>query len=163
MNEKVRNITSAALCWKKKNKTLAGGFKNKKSFKLSNDENWSSAQLVELAPPTLERQEDGTAPPLQELDSAPVMLGGDVKTLYPSLDCVTTSEIAAEAIRTTNIKFGGIDYNRLSVYLTLSLGEDLLSKCGLHHIVPKRADKSKAYSLSAKNNKDLSGWKLDNR
>ena len=161
LNEKVRNITSAALCWKKKNKTLTGGSKNEKSFKLSNDENWSSAQLAELAPPTLERQDGGTALPLQELDSAPVMLGGDVKTLYPSLDCITTSEIAAEAIRTTNIKFGGIDYSRLSVYLTLSLGEDLLSKCGLHHIVPKRADKSKAYSLSAKNNKDLSGWKLD--
>ena len=64
LNEKVRNITSAALCWKKKNKTLDGGLINKKSLKLSNDENWSSDQLVELAPSTFEGHRAGTIPPL---------------------------------------------------------------------------------------------------
>ena len=110
-----------------------------------------------------EQVTDIIPPPLQVVDSDPIMLGVDVKTLYPSLDCVATSELAAKAVRDTKIKFGGIDYNRLSVYLTLSLGEEILNKNGLFHIIPKRQDKSKAISLSAKNNKDLSGWDLENR
>ena len=71
------------------------------------------------------------------------MIGGDVKTLYPSLDIVSTSQIAAQAIRDTNIKFGGLDYDRLSVYLTLTLGDSLMGKCGLYHIIPSRTDESK--------------------
>ena len=69
---------------------------------------------------------------------------------------MSTSEIAAQAVRDTGIKFGGINYERLSIYLTLSLGESILTKRGLHHIIPDRSDNSKAMSLSAKTNKDLS-------
>ena len=97
LNEKVRNITSAAICWRNKD------------TEEHNKENHEEKRKTTTNPS-----------PLQETDSDPVMLGGDVKTLYPSLDCVATSEMAAQAVRDTKIMFGGIDYNRLSVYLTLS-------------------------------------------
>ena len=83
-----------------------------------------------------------------------------MKTLYPSLDTVSTSQIAAQAIRETHISFGGIDYDRLSVYLTLTLGENLMNKSGLYHIIPSRSDDSKATSLAAENYRDLSGWRV---
>ena len=136
MNEKIKNVVSAGLYWRKRNITT------------SKKEKTDSDNIA-------------TIPSLQDLDSPPIMLGGDVKTLYPSLDSVTTSEIAAQAIRDTKIKFGGIDYPRLSVYLTLSLGESLLTKKGLGHITARRTGDSKALSLSAKSNKDLTGWKTD--
>ena len=37
--------------------------------------------------------------PLQNNTALPILFGGDVKTLYPSLDPVTTSKVAADAIR----------------------------------------------------------------
>ena len=33
-----------------------------------------------------------------------------------------------------------------------------MSKCGLYHVIPARSDDSKATSLAAKSNKDLTGW-----
>ena len=79
-----------------------------------------------------------------------------MKTLYPSLDGISTSQVASEAVRNTRIKFGGINYERL--YVTLVLGPDLLHKLGMGHIVPTRGDKLDITSLTAKTNKDLSVW-----
>ena len=139
MTEKVRDLTSAGIFWKRRDEEI-----NKTEREAGADTSESDT------------------PPLQELDSDPIMIGGDVMTLYPSLDTITTSQIAAQAVRNTEVKFGGIDYDRLSVYLTLILGEHILNKYGLYHIIPRRKDDSKAVSLAAKNNKDLTGWEVGN-
>ena len=139
MTEKVRDLTSAGIFWKRRDEEI------------KETEREAGADTSE-----------SDTPPLQELDSDPIMIGGDVMTLYPSLDTITTSQIAAQAVRNTEVKFGGIDYDRLSVYLTLILGEHILNKYGLYHIIPRRKDDSKAVSLAAKNNKDLTGWEVGN-
>ena len=59
---------------------------------------------------------EGTSvPPIQDLNKPPIMVGGDVRALYPSLDVVTASCIAARAVEDTKIEFKGVDYQRLSI------------------------------------------------
>ena len=142
LNEKVKNTVSAGYYWR-----------------LKEDSN----ELKDKDADPIERDTERELPPLQDCNSIPIMIGGDVKTLYPSLDCVSTGEMAAQAVRDTEIKFGGIDYERLRVYLTISLGENILSRHGLQNIIPERSNDSTAASLTAKTNKDLSGWILGER
>ena len=96
MSDKVQNIVSAGIYWSRQSQ-------RRKSINREKERELRSTEKDRLP-----------WPPLQETDSPPIMLGGDVKTLYPSLDCVTSSEIAAQAVRETKIKFGGVNYPRLS-------------------------------------------------
>ena len=139
LTEKIRHLMSALGFWNRK--------EDKKKEREAGD---------------IYNGEDTTVPPLQSMDSPPILIGGDVKTLYPSLDIITTSAMAAQAVRDTRLQFGGIDYNRLAIYLNLVLGRQLLYRLGLPHIVRERTTDSEAISLAAQMNKNLSGWKTGN-
>ena len=72
---------------------------------------------------------------------------------------VTTGSVIYEAVKTSNINFEGIDYNRLAVYLLLSMGPGGMLKCGLEECIPVRKENySNANSLTAKYNRDMSNW-----
>ena len=90
-------------------------------------------------------------PPLQDIDSKPIMFGADVKSLYPNLDGVNVAKVAGDAVRSTKIKFTGINFLMLSVYLLLVMGRSEMEKAGLGSCIPNRrkGDKSQARSLSA--------------
>ena len=95
---------------------------------------------------------------LQEFDTGPVMIGGNVKALYPSLDGVASAQITAEAVRESKIKFSGINTYFLVVYLFLILGRDGMVKADLKECIPTRKNKSNAMSLTSTLNRDLSNW-----
>ena len=100
--------------------------------------------------------------PLQDKNSKPVLLGADVVALYPSIDAVGGAQLVYEAIMESNVKFEGIDFEWLSVYLYLTMGENLLREYGLENVVPERINlnkKSSAVSLSAQINRDMDGWR----
>ena len=80
MTEKVRDSTSAGIFWKRRDEV--------------NEERESEAGAD---------MSKSDTPPLQEIDSDPIMIGGDVMTLYPSLSTITTSQIATQAIRNTEV------------------------------------------------------------
>ena len=136
MGEKIKGFIAATSFWKKKEK------ENSKNPRRSRHDSTGKERI-----------------PLQDTSTPPLLLGGDVVTLYPSLDCITTSELAAQSVRDTKLQFGGINYDRLSVFLTLTLGAQILNNLGLHHVILERNGDSRAESLSAKSNKDLTGWK----
>ena len=102
---------------------------------------------------------EGTSvPPIQDLNKPPIMVGRDVRALYPSLDVVTASCIAARAVEDTKIRVQGGGLSKTEHFLTLMLGTSAMIKHGLHDAVAERADDSKGESLACKANRDLTGW-----
>ena len=103
-------------------------------------------------------------PPLQDIDSKPIMFGADVKSLYPNLDGVNVAKVAGDAVRSTKIKFTGINFLMLSVYLLLVMGRSEMEKAGLGSCIPNRrkGDKSQARSLSANLNRNMDMWDFQN-
>ena len=73
---------------------------------------------------------------IQDFNARPVFFGGDVKALYPSLDQISTAEIAAEAIMDTGVMFEEIDYDLLAIYLLLNLGKVEKRRMGLNEVIP---------------------------
>ena len=108
---------------------------------------------------------------IQDLDSKPVFIGGDVRALYPSMDQIATAEIAYHAVKQTKLKITGVDYRILSVYLLLTIGAGEMNKIGLGQVVPTRfRQENCSESLLSKVNKDMNYWyfpfdedKLDER
>ena len=92
------------------------------------------------------------------------MFGADVKSLYPNLDGVNVAKVAGDAVRGTEVKFTGINFLMLSVYLLLVMGRSEMEKAGLGSCIPnrKKGDKSQARSLSANLNRNLDMWDSDN-
>ena len=87
---------------------------------------------------------EGTSvPPIQDLNKPPIMVGRDVRALYPSLDVVTASCIAARAVEDTKIRVQGGGLSKTEHFLTLMLGTSAMIKHGLHDAVAERADDSK--------------------
>ena len=76
---------------------------------------------------------------------------------------MTTSSLAAKSVENSKIEFVGVNYQRLSVYLTLVLGRTALIKHGISEAVAERANESEAESLACKTNRDLSGWLIENK
>ena len=68
------------------------------------------------------------------------------------------AKIAANAVRETKIKFSGINYYFLTVYLLLGLGIEGMYKNGLGECIPRRKLKSKARSLSTLNIRNMNNW-----
>ena len=97
-------------------------------------------------------------PSLQDFEKAPVIIGGDVEALYPSMAHIETSKVMYEAIMDTKVDFENIDYGYMNVYLLLSLGEKVMRKHGLSEIPERKNDKSKARSLHSKSNRSISNW-----
>ena len=59
------------------------------------------------------------------------------------------------------IKFTGIDFKYLAVYLYLVLGPLTLINLGLGHCIPSRTIKTNARSLSAMCNRDMRNWTIN--
>ena len=142
ITDKVRILDNAAMIWERYQKNTIPDIK---------------CAGEEGAPLTLNE----ATPPLENFDKPPVMVGGDVQALYPSLDVVTTSRLAARAVEETDIEIKGVDYHRLSVCLTITLGPGAMMKHGLEKAIARGCENSKAESLASKTNRDLTGWKND--
>ena len=98
-------------------------------------------------------------PPLQDTNAKPVLVGADVSALYPNLDKIVTAAAMYEAVLLSDVKFSGFDFERLAVFLYLTMGEAQLIKCGLEVCIPKRRFlNASARSLSAKGNRDMAEW-----
>ena len=86
--------------------------------------------------------------------STPVLLGADVKTLYPSLCPMGRAELAANAVKKTMISFRGFDFKFLIVYLFLLLGAKGLHSLDLKEFIPVKKDrKCNSKSLLGRNNR----------
>ena len=63
--------------------------------KLGND--WSDGESDKrMEVDTEYKRSDRSVPPIQDFDTEPVMIGGDVVALYPSMDGIATAELAAQ-------------------------------------------------------------------
>ena len=99
-------------------------------------------------------------PSLQEFDKKPVIVGGDVEALYPSMKHIPTAKMMYKAIIETPIEFENIDFNVLNVYLFLVLGAEGMKKHDLKRLPMRRNDNSKARSLQSKSNREMTNWVL---
>ena len=59
------------------------------------------------------------------------------------------------------MKFKGINFNILAVYLVLVLGTYEMGRMGLASCVPKRKDSSKSRSLTCKTNKNMNNGNFE--
>ena len=69
-----------------------------------------------------EQPQDEKTPPLQNESECPVMVGADVIGLYPNLDPIKVARITADMVENSRIKFSGVNFCILLVYLLLILG-----------------------------------------
>ena len=90
---------------------------------------------------------DNMQPELQEFNSKPIIIGGDVEALYPSMNHIPTSKILYNAMMDTTVKFEDLDYEMMSIYLFLVLGREGMIKHGLQTI-PQRKEKADSSSRS---------------
>ena len=100
-------------------------------------------------------------PPLQDVTEKPVMIGADVVGLYPNLDPVGVAHITAQSVRESTVKFSGINYLFLTIYLFLVLGHGGMIKAGLENYIPRRKQKGDSRSLSSMYNRNLENWCFD--
>ena len=96
---------------------------------------------------------------LQMADQTPIMVGCDVVGLYPNLDPVNVAKITGEAVRKTKIKFNGVNFHILTIYLMLILGASHMNKLGLGEILPKRKNK-KEENIRSLASKDINNWEF---
>ena len=111
--------------------------------RLGNEERWTKSD---------------TSIPIQDKDETAVLFGGNVIGLYPNLDPIGVAKITADAVRRSPVKFEGINYRYLIIYLLLVLGVNRLSESGLSNCMPRRRMKSKSESLASLSNKQLDNW-----
>ena len=97
-----------------------------------------------------------------DVGSTPVLLGADVKTLYPSLCPMGTAEMAAQAVKKTKVSFKGFDFKFLIVYLFLILGATGLKSLGLNGFIPVKKERNcNSRSLIGKKNRSMDNWEVD--
>ena len=65
----------------------------------------------------------------------------DVAALYPSLDQEASSEIVAQLVKETPIKFTNVNYRCIQTFLASHYDEDELKAQGILHLVPQRVHK----------------------
>ena len=99
---------------------------------------------------------------LQDFESPPIMVGGDVEALYPSMQHIPTAKIMFKAVMDTSVKFDNLDYDFMNIYIYLVLGRGEMIKHGLNCVPRKKDNKSKSRSLLAKCNRDLNSWVTTN-
>jgi len=97
---------------------------------------------------------------IQDDEGKYMFFGADVTALYPSLNQVETAAIVAEAVEKSSVEYAGMDFDRMCVYLYLTIGPNGMKECNLSECIPKRAGDSSSLSLNAKTNKDLMGWRF---
>ena len=96
--------------------------------------------------------------PLQDTNGQALMIGADVIGLYPNLDQIGVAHITAQAIRDTKVKFKGINYMLLTIYLLLVLGPSGMNAAGLGDYIPRRKLKGESRSLNSTTLRDPSNW-----
>ena len=77
-------------------------------------------------------------PPIQDLAAPPIMIGGDVVALYPSMEASPTATIAYHAVKNSKIKFNSLNMAYAVVFLLLTLGSTTMAALGLEEVIPKR-------------------------
>ena len=106
-------------------------------------------------------------PPIQDYQETPVMIGADVCALYPSMDTVATAELAAESVRQSDIKFPGIYFKMLIIYVFLILGTEAFDEAGLSELIPIRQQiiegksDQNSKSLLSRYNRNCDNWYVD--
>ena len=137
-NSSIKDLVNATFYWKKWDEDRMNKMMNQ-------DKATSDCQAI---------------PPLQDFTKRPVFVGADVCALYPSLDMVGTAELVAEAVRRSTVCFKSIDYEILSIYLLLTVGEQGMRETGLGRFIPtrKKEIKSTAMSLNATINRKFDNW-----
>ena len=78
------------------------------------------------------------SPTLQDETAPPIMVGGDVVALYPSMEAAPTGAMAYQAVKETQVKFEKINYKFALIFLLLSIGQPAMNATGLGHLVPAR-------------------------
>ena len=73
---------------------------------------------------------------------APVIIGADVKALYPSLSDLDTAIICFNAIMDTDIHFTNINYKLASKYIAICMTDEEQRTSGIRDILPKRTTKN---------------------
>ena len=53
----------------------------------------------------MDTSSDAITPPLQDINSRPVLMGADVSAFYPSIDIVSGAQLAAEAVLQAKVEF----------------------------------------------------------
>ena len=74
-------------------------------------------------------------------DEELVVIGADVKSLYPSLPDVEVALICYEAILKSGIRFEGIDFQKGGKYVAMHLTKEDQSLLPLSGILPRRTAK----------------------
>ena len=99
---------------------------------------------------------------IQDMNEPPVMVGSDVIGLYPNLYPVNVAKITGDTVGRSKIRFTGIDYSLLLIYLFLILGSTTMTRIGLGDSIPRKKSKSleNIKSLSSTLNKDKESWDL---
>ena len=126
-------------------------------------------------------------PPLQDESAPPIMLGGDVVALYPSMEAAPTGAMTYQAVKETQVKFEKINYKFALIFLLLSIGQPAMNATGLGHLIPtrkrcldrdmdefpddidqvptfkniKNSNTGNPQSLNAKVNRDLNYWEFN--
>ena len=130
-NESISDLSTAGMNWSKRNKIMYESTLNKKH-----------------APESI-----------QDFTAKPMMIGSDVSALYPSLDIVATAELAQDAVIKSKVKFEGVHFGWLAVYLYLIIGTSGMLTAGLGDAIPRRIEnKSDPKSLASKTNKNIYNW-----
>jgi len=65
----------------------------------------------------------------------------DVVALYPSLNIDSVVEVIGEMITQSEVKFEGIDFDELGLYLSIHKNQEELKDLGLQRMCPKRRHK----------------------
>ena len=106
-----------------------------------------------------EREGAGHKNDLQDFNKLPIIVGGDVEALYPSLEHIPTSKILYKAMMETDVNFESLDYGMMSIYLFLVLGGEGMKKHGLKRLPQRTKEKdSAARSLLSKVNREKDDW-----
>ena len=70
-----------------------------------------------------------------------VLIGGDVVSLYPSLDIKKIVKWMREAVLKSNIKWEGVDYGECARYIVLNWDEEKCRRSALRRVLPVRRSK----------------------
>ena len=72
------------------------------------------------------------------IDDLDIVGSMDVEALYPSLDIDFTIEKVCEVLYESTVKYEGLNYKELGLYLSLMKNDDELRAMGLFDACPKR-------------------------
>ena len=81
--------------------------------------------------------EDDKTPPEKQNEEL-VLIGADVAQLFPSLEATHSSKLINQALQETKVKFDGINYVEVAVYLAMELTEWQARAAKIHHLLPQR-------------------------